>query len=217
MKIRFSSSIVFLLILSGMVSCEKDDFNYPEGTVGSSKITYFASISMAGNPYESIVLGDTYTDPGATAIQNGNSLPVTVTGSVNGNQVGLYTLTYTAVNSDGFPASVSRTVAVLPNEESPGVDISGTYYYVSSPTATATVTKLAPGFYSSTNCWSNLTTIPCLFICTDGENITMPNQSTPFGELYGTATLSPTGALTYLVTIQSQGIVNTARKWQRSN
>lgn len=217
MKISFSSLIVFLLILIGTVSCEKTDFNYPEGTVGSSKITYFATITMAGNAYESIVQGDTYTDPGATATQNGNSLPVTVSGSVDGSQVGIYTLTYTAINSDGFPASVSRTVAVLPTAESPGVNVSGSYYYISSPGTSSTVQKLAPGFYSTTNCWSNATTIPCLFICTDGQNIIMPNQPTAFGELNGTATLSPTGALTYIVTIESQGLENIARKWQRSN
>ncbi|HEY4155287.1 MAG TPA: DUF5011 domain-containing protein [Puia sp.] len=212
MKISFSSFVV-LLILGGMISCKKDNFNYAKDTVGSSRITYFATFNMAGDPYVSVVQGDTYTDAGATASQNGTDLPVTVTGEVDANTVGIYTLTYSATNSDGFPASVSRTIAVLPSAELPGVDISGSYYYISTGANNSTVTKLAPGFYSTTNCWSSATTIPCLFICVDGQNIIMPNQPTGFGELYGTGTLSSTGALTYLVTIESQGIFGTARKW----
>jgi hypothetical protein len=212
MKITFSS-IVVLLILGGMLSCKKDNFNYPEDMVGSSKVTHFATITMNGDPYMSVALGDTYTDPGATATQSGTDLPVTVQGTVDVSKVGIYTLSYVAVNSDGFPASVSRTVAVLPAAEDPGVDISGSYYYVTTGANNSTVTKLAPGFYSTSNCWSNATTIPCLFICVDGENIIMPNQPTPYGELYGTATLSASGALDYIVTIESQGIIGTPRHW----
>ena len=61
---------------------------------------------MTGSPYSSIVQGDDYADSGATATQNGAELPVTVTGAVDANQAGIYTLTYTAVNPEGFPASV---------------------------------------------------------------------------------------------------------------
>lgn len=212
MKITFSSFIV-LLFIAGMFSCKKDNFNYPKGTVGSSKITYFATFHLAGDPYLSIVQGDSYVDSGATATQNGATLPVTVTGTVDPSTVGIYTLNYSATNSDGFPASVSRTVAVLPSAELPGVDISGSYYYVSTGANTSTITKLAPGFYSTSNCWSAATTIPCLFLCVDGQNIIMPNQPTAYGELFGTGTLSGSGALTYIVSIPSQGLNDVPRKW----
>ncbi len=212
MKIAFSS-FVMLLILGGLFSCKKDNFNYPKGTVGSSKITYFATFKLAGDPYVSIVQGDTYVDSGATATQNGTDLTVATSGAVDASTVGIYTLTYSATNSDGFPASVSRTVAVLPSAELPGVDISGTYYYVSTGANNSTVTKLAPGFYSTSNCWSSATTIGCLFLCVDGQNIIMPNQATPYGELFGTGTLSGGGALTYIVSIPSQGLNDVARKW----
>ena len=212
MKIAFSS-FVMLLTIGGLFSCKKDNFNYTKGTVGSSKITYFATFKLGGNPYVSIVQGDTYVDSGATATQNGTALTVAISGTVDASTVGIYTLTYSATNSDGFPASVSRTVAVLPSAELPGVDVSGTYYYVNTGANNSTVTKLAPGFYSTSNCWSSATTIPCQFLCVDGQNITMPNQSTPYGELFGTGTLTSGGALTYIVSIPSQGLNDVARKW----
>lgn len=211
MKIIISSFVVLLL----MTSCRKDNFNYPKDTVGSSKIIYFATFSMAGSPYSSIVQGDNYTDPGATATQNGTELPVTVTGAVDATKAGIYTITYSAVNTDGFPASVKRVVAVLPSAELPGVDLSGSYFYVGTGANDAKITKLAPGFYSSENCFGNLLTLPCLFFCMDGGHLIIPPQPTPYGEMYGTGTLSSTGALTYLITIESQGLFGYPTDWQR--
>ncbi len=211
---KIASIILLFLAMGCLFSCEKTDFNYPPGMVGSSKITYFATFDMAGSPYMSVVQGGTFTDPGVTATQNGSPLQVTVSGSVDVSQVGIYTITYSAINSDGFPASTTRTVAVLPSEEQAGVDISGQYFYVNTGGNVSTVTKVAPGFYSTTNCWSNATTIPILFICVDGANIIIPNQSTPYGDLSGSGTLSPDGALTYVISIPAQGITNSTRKWQ---
>ena len=205
----------FALLLVVISSCNKDSIISNSKQVGISRVTYFADLKLLGDTYMSVVKGATFTDPGATATQSGAPLTVTVTGSVDVTTVGLYILNYSAVNSDGFAASVSRTVAVLPSAETPGVDLSGTYYYIAAPATTSTITKLAPGFYSTTNCWSALTTIPCLFICVDGTNIIMPNQSTGYGPLYGTAVLGPTGALTYSVWLPAQTTLvgATTRNW----
>src|SRR5580704_8758196 len=154
-----------LLSICVLNSCNKSNFNYPAGTVGVSKIVYFAQLNLSGSPYMSVVEGQSFTDPGATANAGGDSLKVTTSGTVNTSEVGIYVLTYTAVNSQGFPASTTRTVAVLPSAELAGVDISGSYFYVATGANNATVTKVAPGFYSTTNCWSSQTTIPILFIC----------------------------------------------------
>jgi hypothetical protein len=160
------------------------------------------------------VRGSTFTDPGATATSQGQNINVTTTGTVNTNQVGLYTLTYTAVNADNFPASATRTVAVLPSAEIPGTDISGSYYYVPTGANNSIVTKVAPGFYTTTNVWSNATVIPAMFITVDGINITIPNQSTAFGPMSGTGTLVA-GALNYVVSLPSQGISNSTRRWHK--
>jgi hypothetical protein len=209
-KIIHFFSLALVLMVFG--SCHKDNIISNDKQVGISRITYFADLTLLGNQYMSVVKGQAFTDPGATATQSGKPLTVTVGGSVNTTAVGIYVLTYSAVNSDGFPASVTRTVAVIPAAETPGVDLTGTYYYIAVPATTSSITKLAPGFYSTTNCWSAATTIACLFICVDGINITMPAQPTPYGTLNGTGTLIA-GALTYSVSIPSQGLNNVARKW----
>ncbi|WP_162923755.1 DUF5011 domain-containing protein [Arachidicoccus soli] len=209
-------SFIFLIAIGLFSSCTKSIINTAD-QVGISKVTYYATITLKGNQYESIVKGNPYSDEGATATAGGNSLNVIVSGTVNTNAVGLYTISYSAKNKDGFSATSNRVVAVLPSAEQSGIDISGSYYYVSTGANNSTITKLAPGFYSTSNCWSSATTIGCLFICIDGTNIIMPNQSTPFGQLFGTGTLSGTGALTYIVSIPSQGINNSSRKWHKAN
>lgn len=56
-----------------------------------------------------------FTDPGATAADScDTSVPVTVTGTVNANVVGTYTLTYNATDDSGNAATtVTRTVNVV--------------------------------------------------------------------------------------------------------
>jgi hypothetical protein len=214
MKLKIALICSMFLTICSLNSCNKSNFNYPAGTVGISKIVYFAQLSLKGSPYMSVVEGQEFADPGCTAEAGGDSLAVTVNGSVNSSQVGIYVLTYTAVNAQGFPASVTRTVAVLPSAEPAGVDISGSYYYVATGGNNSTVTKVAPGFYSATNCWDSQTIIPILFICVDGTNIIIPNQTTGFGPIAGTGTLTASGALTYIVSLSNYGIVNSARYWQ---
>jgi uncharacterized repeat protein (TIGR01451 family) len=55
-----------------------------------------------------------FTDPGATATDAcAGSRPVTVTGSVNANVRGTYTLTYTASDGNGHTTTATRTVNVV--------------------------------------------------------------------------------------------------------
>lgn len=60
--------------------------------------------------------GDTWSEPGYSATDNvdGNiTNSVVITGSVNANVPGIYTLTYTATDQAGNTSSVTRTVTVL--------------------------------------------------------------------------------------------------------
>ena len=59
-----------------------------------------------------------FEDPGATAIDNGvYPIDVTVTGTVEINQLGSYTLTYTSVDESGNQAVLkTRTVTVVDTE-----------------------------------------------------------------------------------------------------
>jgi hypothetical protein len=80
-------------------------------------VAYFA---LPGTPVVTLV-GDAsivheaftpFVDPGATAQDNRGPLPVTVSGAVNVNVPGIYTLTYTATNGLKT-SSITRTVTVV--------------------------------------------------------------------------------------------------------
>lgn len=214
MILKMKYIVPILIVLFAVAGCNKDNFVDNEQQVGSSKVTYFAEITIKGDEYLSLVKGDSYTDAGATATEKGQSITVSASGTVKTNEPGLYTITYSAINKDGFAAKKTRTVAVLSAPELPGTDISGEYKHVGG-TYVSTVTKLAPGLYSTDNCWSSATTIPCLFITVDGVTISVPEQPSAFGDLFGTGTLSATGLLQYKISIPAQGINNSTRNWQK--
>ncbi|HMH32444.1 MAG TPA: immunoglobulin-like domain-containing protein [Puia sp.] len=207
--------LLSFLVIAAFCSCNKDTFHNTADKVGISKVTHYVVLKLKGEGIVSVVAGGSFTDPGADATENGATAQYSTSGSVDVNTPGLYILTYSAVNKDGFSSSVSRTVVVIAGHENPGVDISGSYAYVGSSTYTSTVTKVAEGVYTTDNCWSGATVIPCIFVCLDGANITMPSQATAFGELSGTGTLDVTGHLIYVVSIPAQGINNSSRNWQK--
>lgn len=189
-------------------SCEEESANV-------SKETVFASFEMQGDRYMSLVKGGTYTEPGVTAKEGETDLEVTINGEVDVNVPGVYDIMYSAVNKDGFPGSVTRTIAVLPTPEQAGVDISGKYDYATGG-FTSEITKLAPGFYLTNNLFSPGSPMAAYLITTNGTDITVPLSSlSVYGPLKGTATLSSSGALNYTVDIINYGIKGSVRRWQK--
>ncbi len=72
-------------------------------------------ITLNGNKEIKIKVGETYTDPGATATDSidGNlTSQIVTTGTVDTITAGEYKITYTVKNSTGKEASVTRTVIV---------------------------------------------------------------------------------------------------------
>lgn len=139
------------LMCLSIFSCQKDDFNYPEGTVGMSTITNFPVFTRKGSQYLVIAKGSSFTDPGIAAKEGTNDLKVTTTGTVNTNTVGVYTLNYSAVNKDGFSATSSRTVIVTsPDATATANDFSGSYLRASTGQS-AVWTKIGPGVYTVDN------------------------------------------------------------------
>jgi len=198
------------------VACNKDEIHNTEDQVGISRVVQFAVLQMSGSEYMSVVKGSTFTDPGVKAFEGSNEIPVTITGSVNTDETGLYILTYSATNTDGFSATTTRTVVVIASNELPDVDLSGKYDYVGSSTYTSTVTKVAEGTYTTDNAWSGATVIPLVFVSLDGATISIPDQSTAYGAASGTGTYNGgTGKLVYTISIPSQGLNNINRNWQR--
>ena len=202
-----------LIVLFAVAGCnKKDNFIANDNQVGSSKVTYFALLTLKGDEYMSLVQGGTYTDPGATATEKGAPISVTTSGKVDATTPGVYTVTYSAINKDGFAASTSRTVVVLSAHETPGVDVSGTYKYVGGDFK-ATVTKVAEGLYTMDNFYGP-TTIACVFTTLNGTAIDIPDQTTGFGPVNGTGTLSATGLMTIKFDLPAQGIAGRVRNWQ---
>jgi len=87
-----------------------------EESEGLSRITYYPSIELEGDSYLVWEKGTAYVDPGYVSTLNGEDVTdqVTVSGTVDTNKSGIYTLIYTTMkNEDGFDASATRTVVVL--------------------------------------------------------------------------------------------------------
>lgn len=145
---RIKTFLIILIAIAVLPACNKEpNFNYPDGTVGISKITYFPLLSLKGSAYIAVAKGSAYTEPGINATANGATIPFTTSGSVNVNTPGIYSLTYTATNADGFSASIRRTVIVYSTDASAAAnDLSGKYLRAATGQS-ATWTKLAPGVY----------------------------------------------------------------------
>ena len=69
-------------------------------------------ITLTGDNPITIEVGDSFTDPGATATDNYETT-ITVTGSVDVNTLGAYTIIYSAEACSGNTASSTRTVNVV--------------------------------------------------------------------------------------------------------
>jgi hypothetical protein len=158
MKITFSSFIV-LLFIAGMFSCKKDNFNYPKDTVAGSKIIYFATVETKGDRTIYVTQGDAYGDSGAIAKLEGADIQYTTDGSADPSKPGIYNITYSAVNAEGYSVSDWRTVVVIGTDVTAN-DFSGTYdrytFDVDGVTHVAfgqkaVWVKTAPGIYAVSN------------------------------------------------------------------
>lgn len=117
---RYISAIAAGLLLLGASSCSKD-------TEGLTGITYYAVIELDGPVYDIADSGVPYTDPGYSATMEGEDITSDVVVStkmdLNNPQPGYYSISYSAVNEDGFSSSATRYVLVT----EAGDPISGYY------------------------------------------------------------------------------------------
>ena len=131
-----------------------------EESEGKSRITTYAVLEMNGSAYETVQVGTTYNDPGCVATLGGEDVSdqIVTVGSVNTNQLGFYKLSYQVVNSDGFPATASRTVAVVDKNNFASTYFAesqyGSRHYFNAPIeitdngdGTYEIEDLAGGFY----------------------------------------------------------------------
>lgn len=109
MKKNIFFAMMLALAAPVLTSCSDDE------SEGKSRITYYAVLELNGDAYMSVPKGSSFTDPGCKATMGGEDVSdlVQTTGNVDTSKMGFYNLAYSVVNSDGFPASASRTVAVV--------------------------------------------------------------------------------------------------------
>jgi len=182
---RYFKIFIPLLSFLFLAGCaKKETFNNTADKVGISRVIYFPIVSLNGERYVYVAVGTPYTEEGVEAKVGDADVPFTTEGTVDTNTPGVYTLTYTAANSDGFTSSVVRTVAVYSTDASAAAnDFSGSYAR-STNGSLAVWTKVAPGVYSVFNPGgapgTNLTVV--VFNAT-GNTIKIPPQQTNDGNV----------------------------------
>jgi hypothetical protein len=212
---------IIVLATIALFSCNKTDFDYPAGTVGRSKILYYPAVTTQGQRLLVINQGSTFTDPGVTATLNGQPVQYTTSGTVNTAVPGVYNLTYSARNEQGYSASDWRTVVVVGNDVAAN-DFSGTYmrYSGGAPFGqTSTWTKVANGVYTVDNPGGAATGYGyrVTAINYQGRNVIIPQQmaTDPTGATgqvsSGIATFSTTTPLTYTWQLFAPGYGTAAR------
>ena len=146
------------IILSLMVFCSALMFwSCSEDSQDPSKVTYYITYTMNGDEVTTIPVGGTFDDPGVVAMEGETDVTgsVKVSSNVDTENVGVYTVTYSATNVDGFDSSVSRTVVVY--DPAITTSMAGTYTIdpsqsnrngsAYSNSFTVTLTELAAGVY----------------------------------------------------------------------
>lgn len=117
-KILYSMLAALVLLSAG--ACGDDEYT-------DSRITNYVTINLKGGSVYTVSVGSSYTDPGFTALEGTTDVTdkVKVEGEVDATKVGVYPVTYSAANTDGFSKSVTRTVIVYNSTIT--TDLSGTY------------------------------------------------------------------------------------------
>lgn len=172
-------------------SCEKEpSFNYPDGTVGISKITEYPTLTLKGSASILLTKGTAYSEPGVTALEGTTALTPVITGTVDVNTPGVYTVTYSATNKDGFPASIVRKVVVYDTKaDAVANDFSGTYARNTNGLL-AVWTKIAPGVYSVVNPGGADSDLTVFVFNSTGSSISIPSQLASDGTLTSSSTES---------------------------
>ena len=120
MKKNYLYLAIFALVAFFATSCEKVT------TEGMTRITYYPQLTLEGETYMVLDKGSQYVEPGYSALLNGEDVTenVEVEDNIDTTTSGVYSVTYSIVNADGFASTTSRTVVVL----DPTDAVEGFYY-----------------------------------------------------------------------------------------
>jgi hypothetical protein len=133
---------VILLCILIMGACKKD-----KDVVSKEVTVSYPQITLNGDKYVSLHIGESYTDPGASVFDdvNGSTSNVSADKStLDINTPGLYYISYTAKNANGYISSAARYIAVTDYDDA--TDLSGVYQRTANG-ITVNLTKVARGMY----------------------------------------------------------------------
>lgn len=139
--------IMFATLVLGMGACKKIENQTPSKVV---KVSY-PGITLKGDEGVTIHVGDAYTDAGATLTDDITGAVSDITGDASGvdvNTEGLYFVTFTAANANGYETTIVRPVAVTDVPDA--FDVSGEYLNAARG-GTANLTKISRGLFKSDN------------------------------------------------------------------
>lgn len=142
------SKIFYVALVSILfTSCERD--LETEGI--TKKITYYAVITLNGEQWNVVPVGGSWTDPGATATEGGVEIPHVVGGDVvDTSTPGVYTITYSAINKDGYSSLERRYIGVI-TPAAAAIDLTGKYKRNAGSAGVSEVKKIKDGLYSASN------------------------------------------------------------------
>ncbi|MEN3322811.1 immunoglobulin-like domain-containing protein [Mariniflexile soesokkakense] len=112
-----------------------------ETTGDVSRVTNYAVIEINGDSEVIINQGAAWTDPSATVTLAGEPYPFETSRVVDPNVPGVYYITYSAVNDEGYAATATRTVVVV-STATETCDLSGTWKRSNNSPGTMTRTGM---------------------------------------------------------------------------
>ncbi|MCH5174434.1 MAG: DUF5012 domain-containing protein [Prevotellaceae bacterium] len=124
MKKFLIHSLAVCMVALGFVACSDDNDELTD-----KRVTYYPTVTLEGDDYIILDKGSEFEEPGYSAEMQGKDVTdlVVVTSNVNSNKSGVYSITYSLTNVDGFSSVKKRTIVVLdPNNAIEG-------FYLTSP------------------------------------------------------------------------------------
>lgn len=161
-----------------------------ENPIGS-EITYYPNFEIIGGEIMNLEIGDVYTEPGVIATTDQGELDVTISGNVDTSKAGVYTLTYSATNNDGFDGSTKRTVVVFDDFASIAQnDLSGNYSASWGSGRPVVITKISDGFYKIDDLLP-YNKISASFYQVSSTQVIIPSTSSGFGTILADSSINP--------------------------
>lgn len=177
---KFCAAVAVASLLAVSISCEEEGDSFDVSTT-----TYFPTFEFPEGSRVVITTGSPFT-PNAVVKEGETELTPEIDNAVNVDVPGIYEVTYSAVNSDGYPGSASQEVNVYDPNIVP-TDVRGNIVDVTNPTRTGVIT-LVPGttnlFYATDMGFASV--FP-LYFQMNGDVMTVVPQ--PFPSAFGVSSV----------------------------